>query len=231
MGNYKYCEEVMSMSVLCIYCAGGLGRDFFALSQVERLNNWEEILFIDDISMEKYIDNIRVLSFHDFLQERNPEDCEFVILNGEPLYRKKIYTKLKKNNCQLNKVVFNSSIVSLDALVRIGSIIHCQAIVSSGSIIEENVFIGKKAMIGHDVTIGKHSVVSACSYIGGWTRVGSGCFVGAGALVKDRVTIGKNCIVGMGSVVIKDVQDNAIVAGNPARYLGMNNRGLVFYKE
>lgn len=45
-------------------------------------------------------------------------------------------------------------------------------------------------------------------------------FVGANSIIMGNVTIGNNCIVAAGSVVTKDVPDNSIVAGNPARIIG-----------
>ncbi|MBI2659769.1 N-acetyltransferase, partial [Candidatus Woesearchaeota archaeon] len=44
--------------------------------------------------------------------------------------------------------------------------------------------------------------------------------IGANATILCGVTIGKNSLVGAGSVVTKDVPDNSIVAGNPARVIG-----------
>lgn len=46
-------------------------------------------------------------------------------------------------------------------------------------------------------------------------------WLGAGVTVLPGVTIGENAIVGAGSVVTKDVSDNAIVAGVPARFIRM----------
>ena len=54
---------------------------------------------------------------------------------------------------------------------------------------------GKRPIIGDNVTINCH----ACS-IGG-------------------VNIGNNVIIGAGSVVVKDVPDNCVVAGNPAKII------------
>lgn len=44
-------------------------------------------------------------------------------------------------------------------------------------------------------------------------------FIGLNSLILPGVTIGKNSIVGAGSVVTKDVADNTIVAGNPAKLI------------
>lgn len=46
-----------------------------------------------------------------------------------------------------------------------------------------------------------------------------GCWIGAGATILPGVTVGENSIVAAASVVTKDVPDNTIVAGNPAKFL------------
>ena len=45
------------------------------------------------------------------------------------------------------------------------------------------------------------------------------CWIGAGATILPGVTVGENSVVGAGSVVTKDVPDNTIVAGNPAKFI------------
>ena len=46
-----------------------------------------------------------------------------------------------------------------------------------------------------------------------------GAWIGAGATILPGVTIGENSVVGAASVVTKDVPDNTVVAGNPARII------------
>lgn len=48
-----------------------------------------------------------------------------------------------------------------------------------------------------------------------------GCDIGTGAIILPGVRIGKGSQVGAGAVVTKNVKDNAIVAGSPARVIGM----------
>jgi len=56
------------------------------------------------------------------------------------------------------------------------------------------------------------------------TKVCKGASIGSGSTILCNVTIGENAIVGAGSVVTKDVAPNAIVAGNPARFLRFVNQ-------
>jgi acetyltransferase-like isoleucine patch superfamily enzyme len=66
------------------------------------------------------------------------------------------------------------------------------------------------------------------------TVVKAGASVGSGATILCGLTIGENAIVGAGSTVTKDVPDNAIVAGNPARllrYLGADRRAELMFNN
>ena len=53
----------------------------------------------------------------------------------------------------------------------------------------------------------------------GTIRIKSNSVIGSNAIVLPRVTIGPNSIVGAGSVVTRDVEPDAVVAGNPARHI------------
>jgi acetyltransferase-like isoleucine patch superfamily enzyme len=50
-------------------------------------------------------------------------------------------------------------------------------------------------------------------------RIGDGTWVGARAIILPGVTIGHRCLIAAGSVVSKDVPDDTLVAGNPARVI------------
>lgn len=53
----------------------------------------------------------------------------------------------------------------------------------------------------------------------GEIHIGSGAFIGARTVIAKPCKIGMNAIVGAGSVVTKDIPDNEIWAGNPAKFI------------
>ncbi len=82
--------------------------------------------------------------------------------------------------------------------------------------------IGKNVKIGPDTLILSHD--TSTKDVLGYTRLGfviinDGVFIGSKSLILPGVVIGKNSIVGAGSVVTKNVPDNTVVAGNPARFI------------
>jgi len=49
--------------------------------------------------------------------------------------------------------------------------------------------------------------------------LGDNCFLGNNVMILPGITVGSNTVVGAGSVVTKDIPDNSVYAGNPARFI------------
>ena len=101
--------------------------------------------------------------------------------------------------------------------------------ISSHTFICEGVEIEDNVFIGHSVTFINDSYPRSTTPEGDlqteadWkvekTVIRKGASIGSGSTILSKVTIGENAIVGAGSVVTKNVPANAIVAGNPAKFL------------
>ena len=93
--------------------------------------------------------------------------------------------------------------------------------ICEGVTIEDDVFIGHNVSFINDkyprATAGSGQLQTEADWQVVPTRVKRGASVGTSATILCGVTIGENAIVGAGSVVTKDVPDNTIVAGVPAR--------------
>ena len=53
----------------------------------------------------------------------------------------------------------------------------------------------------------------------GRIKIGNNCFIGAKTTIMKNVTIGDNCIIGAGSIVTKDIPDNSVACGIPAKVI------------
>ena len=110
-----------------------------------------------------------------------------------------------------------------------GAIIGNRCKVSSHSFICEGVTLEDGVFIGHNVTFTNDLFPRATTPQGelqtqaDWqcipTLVKAGASIGSGATLLCGITIGENAMVGAGSVVIRDVPANTVVAGNPARVI------------
>ncbi len=57
--------------------------------------------------------------------------------------------------------------------------------------------------------------------------IGDYCWIGRGVTIIPGVKVGKACIIATGSVVTKDIDDFAIIGGNPANVIRYRNRDIV----
>ena len=77
--------------------------------------------------------------------------------------------------------------------------------------------IGEKTMVTFDAIVLSHDYASRRH--AAKTVIGTHCFIGCGSIIMPNVTVGNHVIVAAGSVVTKDVPNNCIVAGNPAKVI------------
>lgn len=90
--------------------------------------------------------------------------------------------------------------------------------VTGSTIIVDGTKIDNLVHVSHGVKIGKHCLIVAGVVLGGRCSIGDYSFIGMNVCIKQHVKIGKNCVIGAGAVVTKDVPDNQIWVGNPAKY-------------
>ena len=90
-------------------------------------------------------------------------------------------------------------------------------ILSPGKVvIEDNVLIGpevKIATVDHDL-YDRHNLFHF-----GQVTIKENAWICIGAIICPGVTIGRNAVIAAGAVVTKDVPDNVVVGGNPARII------------
>ena len=102
--------------------------------------------------------------------------------------------------------------------------ISSHTFICEGVIIEDEVFIGHGVMFTNDLypraTIADSSLQTETDWQVIKTKIKKRASIGSNATIMAGVTIGENAIIGAGAVVTKDVPENTIVAGVPARIIG-----------
>jgi acetyltransferase-like isoleucine patch superfamily enzyme len=81
------------------------------------------------------------------------------------------------------------------------------------------VHVGEYSYIAFEAAILTHDLTRGVRL---HTRIGRNCFIGARSIILPGVSVGDGVIVGAGSIVVRDVPPNCIVAGNPARVIREN---------
>ncbi|MDD5065031.1 MAG: hypothetical protein PHQ35_09790, partial [Phycisphaerae bacterium] len=163
--------------------------------------NAKNIVIFDD-NKTGFIEHCPIIGTIDDLIRMRPTDDVFNCVGSvsDNRVRNRIYEKLKA------------------ADIKVKPLLLC-AFISLNAKIGENVLANIGSQIHHDCVIGDNSVISPGVIICGNVTLEGNNFVGAGAVIIQGLTIGANAIVGAGSIVIHDVPPNAVMVGNPARFI------------
>ena len=211
-----------------IYGAGGLGVEtidtLYEAMSFSGGDQYECEFVVDKPNVKAYA-GYPIVDFYDALP-----GSHITIAVGEPHLRERLLNKVVETDLRLTSVISPKSNVSNLANIGDGSIIAVFCSIQATAMIGQNVSVNTSSVIGHDTVVSDNAVISSMVNLGGAAFVGAGTFIGMGALIKEGVKIGKSSIVGMGSVVYKDIPDNVIAVGNPARVVRRNEQNKVFGK-
>jgi acetyltransferase-like isoleucine patch superfamily enzyme len=137
----------------------------------------------------------------------------------------KIYDFVNLYGCEIGDNSKIGTFVEIQKGSKVGK--NCK--ISSHTFICEGVAVEDDVFVGHGVTFINDKYPRATNTTGGlqteddWvcipTKIEKGASIGSGSTLLCGITIGQNAIVGAGSVVIADVPENAVVAGNPAKLI------------
>ena len=115
--------------------------------------------------------------------------------------------------------------IEKNAVVMMGAVINIGAVVGEGSMVDMNAVVGARGILGKNVHLGACSVVAGVLEPPSATPVivEDDVVIGANCVILEGVRIGKGAVVAAGSVVTKDVEPGAVVAGSPAKVVKMKD--------
>ena len=115
--------------------------------------------------------------------------------------------------------------IEKNAVVMMGAVINIGAVIGEGTMVDMNAVVGARGILGKNVHLGACSVVAGVLEPPSATPVivEDDVLIGANCVILEGVRIGKSAVIAAGSVVTKDVEPGAVVAGSPAKVVKMKD--------
>lgn len=170
----------------------------------EEIGKWENV---ELVSCEK----------PDDLQLDNSGEIEYVIASDCPDTREKAFQWLKEGRVQIATLIHPENYISDGTKIGKGCIFYRGVIVYYDSCIGENTVMKEYTSISHDSELGNHCILMEKCTVGGYSRLGNKICFYPGVVAKDELTVGDGVCAQPASAIMKDVEANQVVMGNPAR--------------
>jgi sugar O-acyltransferase (sialic acid O-acetyltransferase NeuD family) len=138
---------------------------------------------------------------------------------GDNSVRKKLHQLLIEENTRQITLIAPSAYVSNSVTIGLSTLISPNATINSLSIIGNGCIINTASIVEHECVVEDYTHVAPGAVLAGNVKIGKNCFIGANAVIKQGISIADNVIIGAGAVVLKDIEENGIWVGNPAKLL------------
>ncbi|MCX6165017.1 MAG: acetyltransferase [Ignavibacteriae bacterium] len=182
------------------------------------------IAFIDDdkTKWDTEFFGYKIIGGFDKLINLYKTGDKVILAIGDNKTRKKIAEKLNEKDLSFGIATHPFAQIGRNVFIGEGTVIMANVAVNSDTVIGMHCILNTSSSIDHDNNIGNYVHISPGANLGGIVNVGDLTWIGIGASVKNGINIGRNSIIGAGSIIIKDIKDNNVFVGNPAKLLKKN---------
>ena len=204
-----------------IVLIGGGGHCKVVISILKKLDNFEIAGIVDNYKAKDLISGIKIIGTDDDLRDIYKSGIHDALITvgstKDNTKRYRLFNMAREIGYKFSVIISPEAIVDKSVKIDEGTVIMPGSIINVDSFIGKNCIINTGAIIEHDCKIGDNCHIAPGVHISGVVNIGELSFIGIGATIIQGIKIGKNVIIGAGSVVIKNIPDNVIAVGNPAK--------------
>lgn len=206
-----------------IVLIGGGGHCKVVVSILKKLNSFEIAGIVDNYKAESFISGIKIVGTDDDLKDIYKSGVHYALITvgstKDNTKRYRLFKMAREIGYIFPVVISPEAIVDKSVKINEGTVVMPGSIINIESSIGKNCIINTGLIIEHDCKIGNHCHIAPGVHISGEANIGELSFLGIGSTIIQGIAIGKNVTIGAGSVVIKDILDNVIAVGNPAKII------------
>jgi sugar O-acyltransferase (sialic acid O-acetyltransferase NeuD family) len=134
--------------------------------------------------------------------------------------RRKIVQRFSGYGYKSIQIIHSHACISYAVSMAAGVQIHAGAVIQPGVQLGEHAIVNTGVTVDHDCQIEAYTHLAPGVTLSGNVTVHEGAHIGTGASVIQGITIGRFAVVAAGACVVRDVADNTVVMGVPARTVG-----------
>lgn len=200
---------------------GAMGREAMWLLHAHNAAGMEPPFLIEGFVTSNEKDHGRVIQRAPVLGDESylfgRSDVQVLCAIGDPRIRRTVCSRLAAAGVAFATVVHPSVVMSDSVEIGAGSMISAGVVLTIDIRIGEHVILNVNASINHDAVIEDFVNVSPGVNVPGYVTLGYGSELGTNCCIVPRRRVGRGAVVGAGAVVTRDVDENTVVTGVPAR--------------
>lgn len=191
---------------------------------------YEEICLLQEIEVTAIVNNMEQVECHSISEARQITPDQIISdLESTPFFLCPFFTPINRYKATeeaKRKGLQSVNILSAPSNLLPKTFVHGHGIflnkgVTIGAVANfgNHVLVNRGATLGHHLDLEDYVSIGPGVVTGGNVNIGRGTMIGVGATILPSIKIGKHAIIGAGAVVTKDVKDNAVMIGNPAKQI------------
>lgn len=208
------------MRDLIIVGAGGFGRE--TIDVVRAINSvsptWRLLGVVDDSPSPANLDRLAALGVpHLGGVGAAPHGLAIAVAVGAPSARQAIVERLRAGEHDFPSLVHPTATIGSAFTHEPGLIVLAAASIGTNVRLGAHVHINPHAVIGHDATCHDYVSINPNAALSGDCVIGTRTLLGASSTVLQQLSVGRDVIVGAAACVVRDIADDQLVKGVPAR--------------